>query len=233
MMNKTSKITSERPTFVDPTKAKERIKILEGNIANLNDAVEELKKIDTFFPVDTVEGLKTISEDWLQGYVTNIKKSICDDKRFPYSMKRELLERWQHIEDEAAPYCHTIEGVAQWTGLKLQKQVNGRFGYDVKAMQDFAEQEAKITLSDEDTYYLSLLTGLCASLKKVSEWEKAHGYYPLTSGDVDLRLPNGNWKQFTVCDVLANGDDKTFQFTPTDFLRWKHEGIIGHDDRKK
>ena len=85
---RTKKVNDPQKTFkgVDKLKAKNiREKIL-NNEKELNVAVCKLRQIDDFFPIGSVEGIRTISEDWLNGYMDKMAVSIKQDKRFPSQM---------------------------------------------------------------------------------------------------------------------------------------------------
>lgn len=219
----------ERKVVVDNTKKAEVLAKLQANIKELNHAVSALKEVDDIFQVDSVEGLKGITLEWLHEYIAKVQKSISEDERFPSVTKQILLDKWRLINDEASPYCQTVQLIAQWDGLPLQVDWHGRYYYDADAMQAYAEKEAQTTLSDEDARYHTLLSGLCASLKKIAEWEKAHGYRPMTSEGAVVSLPNGSYRQLTLLDILTD-DECAFHLSSSSFLDWVNRGVIGRDE---
>ena len=221
----------ERQAVVDNAKKAEVVAKLQDNVNELNNAVSALKKLDAIFQVDTLEGLKSVTEDWLHGYIVKVQKSISEDMRFPSEMKRVLLDKWQHINDEAGPYCRTVQLIAQWDGLPLHIDRYGKYYYEAEAMQFYADKEAQTTLNDEDTRYHTLLGGLCATLKKIADWEKAHGYRPITSEGVTVSLPNGSYRQLTLLDILTD-DVGMFRLPAQSFLDWVNRGVIGRDESR-
>ena len=81
---RTKKVNEPQKTFkgVDKLKAKNIGEKILNNEKELNVAVYKLKQIDDFFPIGSVEGIKTISEDWLNDYMGKMAVSIKQDLLF-------------------------------------------------------------------------------------------------------------------------------------------------------
>lgn len=230
MSKTTSKAAGNEPIkVVDRLQSLEVVRKLNGNISKLNEAVEALKGIDDFFPTGSVEELQTISPEWLAGYVSDVKKSIRDDMRFPRGMRDELLKRWDNVKEKAEGYCRTIQMVATWKGVSLKRSADGRYYYDAKDMKTFAEKEAQVTIEGEEGEYLSLLSSLADKLNEASKWEIEHGYLPISSEGVNVGIGE-NLRTMNLQEALLNDDGRGYSITPVRYIDMKNRGIFGKSD---
>lgn len=227
---RTKKVNDPQKTFkgVDKLKAKNiREKIL-NNEKELNVAVCKLKQIDDFFPIGSVEGIRTISEDWLNGYMDKMAVSIKQDKRFPSQMRNEILERWDKVFDKALPLCRQVHMITQWDKVPLHYS-EGRFFYDVDKLLAFINKEAEITLSNEVAEYYKLLIELARKLETISAWEEEHDYYPFVKNGANVSTREG-YRHISFFDIAK--ENGKFDLSLDSFVFHLNNGILGkREDR--
>ena len=227
---RTKKVNDPQKTFkgIDKLKAKNiREKIL-NNEKELNVAVCKLKQIDDFFPIGSVEGIRTISEDWLNGYMDKMAVSIKQDKRFPSQMRNEILERWDKVFDKALPLCRQVHMIAQWDKVPLHYS-EGRFFYDVDKLLAFINKEAEITLSNEVAEYYKLLIELARKLEMISTWEEEHDYYPFVKNGANVSTREG-YRHISFVDIAK--ENGKFDLSLDNFVFHLNNGILGkREDR--
>lgn len=222
---RTKKVNDPQKTFkgIDKLKAKNiREKIL-NNEKELNVAVYKLKQIDDFFPIGSVEGIKTISEDWLNDYMGKMAVSIKQDKRFPSQMRNEILERWDKVFDEALPLCRQVHMIAQWDKVPLHYS-EGRFFYDVDKLLAFINKEAEITFSNEVAEYYKLLIELARKLETISAWEEEHDYYPFVKNGANVSTREG-YRHISFFDIAK--ENGKFNLSLDSFVFHLNNGILG------
>lgn len=211
-------------TVIDNRKYNEVKKHLKENLEALNKACDQLRGIDSIFPLDSVKGVKTISSKWLKDYITGVVTSINEDKRLPKDFKQEIKERWQKVYDKAQVLCDKVASIARFEKLTLRKR-NGVFMYSPDDVESFAKDEAKVTLSDVQVEYLSLLQELCASLNKVKKYEDTHHWHNISDG---VNVPNG--KEFAYVDMLRllslSSDGERFDVTPEALVQMVDDGVL-------
>lgn len=222
---RTKKVNDPQKTFkgVDKLKAKNiREKIL-NNEKELNVAVCKLKQIDDFFPIGSVEGIRTISEDWLNGYMDKMAVSIKQDKRFPSQMRNEILERWDKVFDKSLPLCRQVHMITQWNKVPLHYS-EGRFFYDVDKLLAFINKEAEMTLSNEVAEYYKLLIELARKLETISAWEEEHDYYPFVKNGANVSTREG-YRHISFFDIAK--ENGKFNLSLDSFVFHLNNGILG------
>jgi hypothetical protein len=227
---RTKKVNEPQKTFKggDKLKAKNIGEKILNNEKELNVAVCKLKQIDDFFPIGSVEGIKTISEDWLNDYMGKMAVSIKQDKRFPSQMRNEILERWDKVFDEALPLCRQVHMIAQWDEVPL-RYGKGRFYYDVDKLLAFINKKAETTLSGEIAEYYKLLIGLARKLEMISAWEDEHGYYPFVKNGTTVSTREG-YRHVSFVDIAK--ENGKFDLSLDNFVFHLNNGILGKKENK-
>lgn len=214
----------KRIAVTDNRKYDEVKKLLKRNIQTLNDACNELRCLDSIFPVDSVAGVKKVSSQWLRSYIDGVVSSIAKDKRLPSDFKKEISKRWESVYNKAYTLCDTVASIAQFDKLALRKR-DGVFMYDPQEVETFARDEAKVTLSDEQVKYLTLLQGLCESLNKVKAYEDARNWHNISDG---INVPDGKGYSYVnmVWLLSLSTDGRGFGITPEKLVQMIGDGIL-------
>ena len=184
-MEKGKRSYVKRVRVQDTRKYTHDIETLKQNIQALNENIGRLKQLGDFFPVDNVEGLKTISGAWLKEYTDGIIGEIRAEHRFTGEMKKELITRWQRLYDQAAPICDQVTLVAQFDGIPLQMADDGTFGYSDEAVKSFVADKSMVVLSQEESEYYWIIISIVNKLNQLSCFEKNTG---LLSSRLTVRL---------------------------------------------
>lgn len=214
-------------SVIDERKAYKVQNQIHANEQQLNQCCGRLREIDSFFPTDTVKGVKQISSKWLRSYIDGVLASIKSDQRLPQSFKQDISARWEKVWESAKDLCDKVCLIANFKGLSLRKR-NGVFMYDAQELKAFAEKEATVTLTDEQAEYLAMLQAVAKSLNDASEWEKAHGYFNTTANGTNVN-GGGEFRHITVFDLLSDGAGG-YSITPQSFVLMVQDGVIGKED---
>lgn len=216
----------EKISVVDKRKLYKVEQQLQDNERKLNDLCGQLAKVDGFFPLQSVSGLRKINSKWLRTYIDGILSSIKSDQRLPQSFKEDITQRWEKVCESAKDICDQISLIANFTGVSLRKN-KGRFVYDAQELKAFAEKEATMILTDEQTEYLSMLQAVAKSLNQASQWEKAHGYFNTTANGTNVRA-GGEYRHISLFDLLTDGKG-SYGIAPQSFVLMLNDGVIGKE----
>lgn len=208
---------------VDRRKYNGVVSHLKKNLQVLNETCNQLRGIDSIFPLDSVKGVKTISSKWLKDYITGVTTSIDGDVRLPKDFKQEIKDRWQKVYDKAHDLCDKVASIAQFDKLTLKKR-NGVFMYDPKDVEAFAQDEAKVVLSDQQAEYLSLLQNLCGSLNKVTDYENTRNWHHITYG-TNVSTGNG-YAHIDILRLLSLSGSEHYEVTPEVLVQLIGDGVL-------
>ncbi len=215
---KNKEVKEQELEVVDEHLKRRSIEKFASLAQEVNEAVQSLSKDEPYLRVDSLQKLHDVSPQWLRNTLDQNKEKMFETLSLPSTLREEYEEKYNNVYERLKGVCDIIcRSVRHAVPARWEMADDGSFYLNPVDVEAEAVRLSTIHLGKEAQEYYVLLSDLVENLGKVSQWERAHGFYNFVFGGTPAGEP---WQA-----VFTDYDH--FTFNVQKYIELLNAGVVG------